>query len=81
MEKRCSVRDEGRSKLHPPEFLLDPLLEPPSHHFRLMQVSLKSCLWKCMVNIKQISFLFYDNLKTVAVIPSYFRYVLLQRGS
>lgn len=46
MEKRCSVRDEGRSKLHPPEFLLDPLLEPPSHHFRLMQVSLKSQLSK-----------------------------------
>lgn len=38
---RCSVRDEGRSKLlHTPEFLLDPLLDPPSHphHFRLLQV-------------------------------------------
>ncbi|KAK4315569.1 hypothetical protein Pmani_013210 [Petrolisthes manimaculis] len=37
---RCSVRDEGRSKLlHTPEFLLDPLLDPPSHphHFRLLQ--------------------------------------------
>ncbi|XP_042235708.1 BTB/POZ domain-containing protein 7-like isoform X3 [Homarus americanus] len=37
VEQRCSVRDEGRSKLHPPEFLLDPLLDPPPHHFRLLQ--------------------------------------------
>ncbi|KAK8379229.1 hypothetical protein O3P69_019226 [Scylla paramamosain] len=37
MQQRCSVRDEGRSKLQPPEFLLDPLLEPPPHHYRMMQ--------------------------------------------
>ncbi|XP_045110710.1 BTB/POZ domain-containing protein 7-like isoform X1 [Portunus trituberculatus] len=37
VQQRCSVRDEGRSKLQPPEFLLDPLLEPPPHHFRMMQ--------------------------------------------
>ncbi|XP_066982557.1 BTB/POZ domain-containing protein 7 isoform X2 [Macrobrachium rosenbergii] len=37
VEQRCSVRDEGRSKLHPPEFLLDSLLDPPTHHFTLLQ--------------------------------------------
>ncbi|XP_076037996.1 BTB/POZ domain-containing protein 7 isoform X2 [Oratosquilla oratoria] len=36
--KPCLVRDEGRSKLlQPPEFLLDPLLDPPAHHYRLCQ--------------------------------------------
>ena len=33
----CHVRDEGRSRLHPPEFLLDPPVEPgggPTRRFR-----------------------------------------------
>ncbi|CAL4067726.1 unnamed protein product, partial [Meganyctiphanes norvegica] len=37
VSQRCSVRDEGRSKLHPPEFLLEPLLHHHHHTYRLGQ--------------------------------------------
>ena len=33
-QRLCHVRDEGRSKLHPPEFLLDSLLDPPGTGLR-----------------------------------------------